>query len=146
VTLSTTGAVRDNGRCRDDRGTGVIASVFGVTMFLGFTLFTTQVAVHLLAVTTIDAETHDTARRIAKASVQRADPTTRRATINTELDRLGDRFRRWDPDPTIDLVHHPDQIVLRVRVDPPNPVLAGADRLLGIGTIERTARIRREDR
>lgn len=132
------------GRAAGDRGAGLLATTFGLAMFLGFVLFATQLTVNLLARTAVTAETLDAARRVARASVQTAGPDAVRAAQAAELARLRDRFSRFDPDPDLAFVDDPTFVVLTVAVDHPEPVLAGLDRALGLGTIERTVRVRRE--
>ncbi len=132
------------GRGAGDRGAGLLSATFGVAMFCGFVLFATQVTVNLLARTVVTAEALDAARRVARASVQAAGPDAVRAAEAAELAGLRDRFARFDPDPRIAFVDDPTDVVLTVAVDHPEPVLAGLDRALGLGTIERTVRVRRE--
>ena len=127
-----------------DRGAGLLASMFGVTLFLLFALSATQLAVHLLAATAVSAEADDTARRLARASVQRAAPEARAATEAAELARLRDRMRRIDPTPHVELLDHPDRVVIRVRVDSPGGVVTGLRSTLGLAGIERVASARRE--
>ena len=128
----------------DDRGAGLLASMFGVTLFLLFALVATQLAVHLLAATAVSAEADDTARRLARASVQRAAPDVRAATETAELERLRARMARIDPTPEVTLVDHPDRVVVRVRVDSPGGVVTGLRSTLGLAGIERVASARRE--
>jgi hypothetical protein len=68
----STGVVVPSGRWGSHRlavlrdvesGASSVASVFGVAIFLGFMLFSTQVLVHLYASSTVTAVAFDTARR-----------------------------------------------------------------------------------
>jgi hypothetical protein len=124
----------------------VLSSAFGVGIFLVFTLFATQLAVHLLAVTNVESETHDAARRIARAAVQRAGDGDGDRLARAELAALARRFGEIDPSASIELVPHDDAVIVRVRVRAPHGVVAGLSRTIGLGDIEYTARVRKEGR
>lgn len=81
------------GRCHGECGASSIASVFGVAIFLGFMLLSTQVLVHLYASSTVSAVAFDTARR---ASGLGGDCDTSAVNART---RLG----TWGAQPGVDI-------------------------------------------
>ncbi|CAN5903813.1 hypothetical protein BH23ACT2_BH23ACT2_28260 [soil metagenome] len=69
-------------------GTGVIASVAGVGVFLAFLLLAVQLSVNLYATSAVSAAGHDAARTVASRRVDHRDPasvTAARATAEQQL-------------------------------------------------------------
>jgi len=113
-----------------DRGSGLLATAFGLTFFLAFLLAAAQLLLHLHARSVLEAVTDDAASRAA-----RAVPLAQvEADARAALGRLGDGAAfEWGGDD--------DQLELRVVA--PSPVSGPLGQLLGESLVE-VARVRRE--
>ena len=121
-------------RVRGERGSGVVSSLAGVTMFLAFLLLAVHVVVGLYATTIVTDAAAAGARRVAGSSLtDEPDAPSRAETkIREALGAFGDAASiTWDLTP--------DTVGVTVRV--PRP---GILRVLGAGVIERTVKVRRE--
>ena len=121
-------------RLRGERGSGIVSSVAGVTMFLAFLLLVVHVVVGLYAASVVTDAAAAGARRVAGSSVtdDPEAPHRAEAKIRDALGALGDSASiNWDLGP--------DTVAVTVRVSRP-----GILRPLGTGSIERTVRVRRE--
>ena len=133
--LSTTRSVAGTdgshrrGLRRDECGASSIASVFGVAIFLGFMLLSTQVLVHLYASSTVSAVAFDTARR---ASGLGGDCGTSAANART---RLG----TWGAQPGVDIRCDPTADG-RIEVIISGPSPARGLSIFGTGLIDRIER------
>ncbi|HEX8802603.1 MAG TPA: hypothetical protein VF743_00375 [Acidimicrobiales bacterium] len=80
-------------RFDDDRGTGVVASVAALTVFLLFLLFSAQVLFGLYATSTVRATLHDAAARAAAAPAppDPADLDRLAAEAEASLGPMGER-------------------------------------------------------
>jgi hypothetical protein len=112
--------------------------IFGVAIFLGFLLLSTQVLVHLYATSTIGAVAFDTARRAAADGASCASIGARDRVVEAlggYGQRIDDPVCRSDGDQTV------------VTVTGPTPARLGGvfGGPLGLDRIERTARVRTED-
>ncbi len=116
----------------DERGTGVVASIAAVGIFLAFLVFAVQLAVNLHTSSTVSAVGHDAARSVASRSVDHRDPTSvTAAQVGAERNLrllLGGVGRSatvvWD--------HDQEVVRLRLVVDAPGiwpPGLAGGSSL-----------------
>ena len=131
--MSTRRSTRSASR-RDERGTGLFGSVFGVTAFLVFLLLAVQVAVALHARTAVGAAAYDAAR-VASG----ADGSTAAAEAGARS-MLGEA----GADTTFEWAVQGDDLVLRVRTPVPSILPASLRRPLGLDEVDRIVRIRRE--
>jgi hypothetical protein len=113
----------------DESGASSIASVFGVAIFLGFMLLSTQVLVHLYASSTVSAVAFDTARR---ASGLGGDCGASAASART---RLG----AWGAQPGVDVRCVPTADG-RIEVSISGPSPARGLSIFGSGFIDRIER------
>ena len=121
-------------RLRGERGSGVVSSLAGVTMFLAFLLLAVHVVIGLYAASVVTDAATAGARRVAGSSLTDDPdaPNGAEAKIRTALGALGDSASiTWDLDP--------DTVAVTVRVRRPTFL-----RAFGAGSIERTVRVRRE--
>lgn len=110
-------------------GASSIASVFGVAIFLGFMLLSTQVLVHLYASSTVSAVAFDTARR---ASGLGGDCGASAANART---RLG----AWGAQPGVEVGCVPTADgSIEVTISGPSP--ARSLRIFGAGVVDRIER------
>lgn len=113
----------------DEGGASSIASVFGVAIFLGFMLLSTQVLVHLYASSTVSAVAFDTARR---ASGLGGDCGPSAADART---RLG----AWGAQPGVEVRCTPTADgSIEVTISGPSP--ARGLRIFGAGLVDRIDR------
>lgn len=121
-------------RLRDERGSGIVSSLGGVTMFLAFLLLAVHVVVGLYAASVVTDAATAGARRVAGSSVTDDPEAAHRAEakIRDALGALGDSA-------SISWELGPDTVAVTVRVRRP-----GILRPFGTGSIERTVRVRRE--
>lgn len=102
-----------------ERGTGVVASIAAVGIFLAFLLFAVQLAVNLHTSSAVSAAGHDAARSVAARSVDHGDAGSVAAAQAAAERRLrsllggigGSAQVAWDLDP--------DVVRLRLVVDAP---------------------------
>jgi len=134
--MSTTRSSRSASR-RTEAGTGLIATVAGVTAFLVLLLLAVQVTYDLYATSAVSAAAYDAARVVAgadggAAKVGEAEAGARRA--------LGAYASRATFTWTLD----GEAVQLRVVAANPGFLPATLRRPLGIDTVDRTVRLRVE--
>ena len=121
-------------RLRGERGSGIVSSLAGVTMFLAFLLLAVHVVVGLYAASVLTDAAAAGARRVAGSSLtdDPEAPSGAETKIRTALGALGSSASiTWDLEP--------DTVAVTVRVNRPTFL-----RAFGAGSIERTVRVRRE--
>jgi hypothetical protein len=126
----------------DERGTGLIGTLAGVTAFLVLLLFATQVLVNLYATTTVTAVAFDAARIVAGGGGGPGSERLAEAGARRQLGRAGesaDFAWRW-VDSDGDAAR--DHLELRVRADSPTNLLPRVR--FPFQTIDRTVRVRAE--
>ena len=121
---------------RSDRGSGLIGTIFGVTVFLAFLTVALQVLFNLYTASVVTAAAYDAARM---AAVDGGDRVTAEAHARSLLGRLADdaRFTWIDDDP--------DVVQLRVIAPSPRFLVPVVDGALGLDVIDRTVTVRVED-
>lgn len=136
------GGARPRGRpepwSASEDGSSPLTTIFGVAIFLGFMLLSTQVLVHVYATSTVGAVAFDAARRAAAdgagcASIDAHDRVVR---------ALGDYGRRIEA-PVC--VSDGEQTVVTIVGPTPANLVGAFGGALGMDRIERTARVRTED-
>jgi hypothetical protein len=130
---------------RTDRGAGLIGTIAGVLVFLGFLLFAVQLLVDLYATSAATSAAFDGARLVAGSrtdhataeSVERARAEAERR-MRRELGGLGDQVTfDWSASDA-------DVVAVRIRGPAPRFLLPGVGGPLAFDTIDRTARVRVE--
>lgn len=128
-----------------DRGTGVISSLAGTTVFLGFLFFAVQLLFNLYATSVVTANAYDAARHVASSSIDHGNArsaaqarVTAEAEARGRMGRYATRVRAFDWSRTT-----PDAVRLRIRADNPNLLLFGAASL-GFDHVDRTIVVRTE--
>ncbi|MEJ7584492.1 MAG: hypothetical protein WKF43_10510 [Acidimicrobiales bacterium] len=126
------------------RGAGLLSSVAGITVFLGFLFFAVQLLYNLYATSVVTANAYDAARQVASSEVDHGDAGSvseaRRSAEAEARARMGryqsrvDAFE-WDRST-------PAAVRLRVRAHNPDLLLLGG--LLGFDDIDRTVVVRTE--
>ena len=126
---------------RDDRGTGLVASVAGVLVFLALVTFAAQLLISLYARTVVTAVAFDAARSVATGTDGRGDAETSDTTRAERTARalLGPTGNRASFSWTID----PDAVELRVRAPVPRLALLPVS-LGGLTEVDRTVTVRTE--
>lgn len=127
---------------RRDHGTGLISTAAGVLVFLLFLVFAVQLLFSLYASSTVTAVAHDAAARAA------SDPTPDLGQIAAEardhLGRMGEGAEMiWHTEDD-DGDGEPDLVALRIVVVPPRLVPRSIGQGVGLGAVDRTARVRIE--
>ena len=122
----------------DDReqGTGLVSSLAGVLVFLGFLLLAVQVLVHLYATSVVSVAAFDAARLASGAGGVSA-PAARAHGLGL-VGGYAEDVRTFDVDVGTDAVS------VHVVADSPAVLPAMFGRLTGIGVIDRTVVLRRE--
>ena len=126
----------------DERGTGLIGTVAGVTAFLVLLLFASQLLVNLYATTTVTAAAFDAARIVAGGDGGPDSERLAEAGARRQLGPAGssaDFAWRWldtDGDAA------DDHLELRVRADSPTNLLPNVR--FPFQTIDRTVQVRAE--
>lgn len=125
-----------------DRGAGLISMAAGVLVFILFVVFAVQLLFSLYASSTVTAVAHDAAARAASDPVAPREPIE--ADIRAHLGQMGEEaVLTWgDEDDDGDGI--PDTVSLRVVVAPPRLVPRSIGDGVGLGVVDRTARVRIE--
>lgn len=136
--------MKERARGPKDAGTGLIAMIGSLLVFLGFVFFAVNLLVGLYAASTITAVTNDAATSVASADVDHRDP---RAVAAARLDAerrwydelggLSERVERFDWSGS-----DADTVRLQVRVR--NPRLAFGTDAFGLAVVDRTVEVRVE--
>jgi hypothetical protein len=121
---------------RGQEGVGPISTVFGVAIFLGFLMLSTQVLVHLYTSSTVSAVAFDVARRASADGVGCAGARERAQQL---LGAYGQRSG-------VDVTCAEDGEMRTVTITGPTParMVDAFGATLGTDGIERTARVRIE--
>ena len=134
TTLPT--ALRSASR-RDDRGTGLIGTVFGVMVFLVLLLFAVQVLFNLYATSVVTAAAFDAAHQVADAG---GDPAAQAPALDHAHRVLGRYYEKvrfdWAGS-------HDAQVNLHVHAENRNFAFAGL-RLDALQVVDRTVKVRVE--
>lgn len=127
---------------RSEGGSGLISSAAGVLVFLVFVTFAVQLLFSLYASSTVTAVAHDAAARLARDPA--ADPGPVEADARRHLGRLGDDAELTWRTEDADGDGAADTVVLRIVVIPPRFVPRSIGDGVGLGVVDRTARVRIE--
>ncbi len=132
--------VEDEGthRCRGDHGTGLIANIAAITVFLAFLLFAVQLLVGLYARSMITGVAYDGARSVASYRTTDREHAQRQAEARMRAE-VGDLALVFDWDASTD-----DSIVLRIKADSPRFMLPGLTGPLATDHIDRQVSVRVE--
>jgi hypothetical protein len=126
----------------DDRGTGLVSTTAGVTVFLVLLLLAAQVLYNLYATSVVTAAAYDAARVVAGAAARGDSVEAERqgkARFRQLLGRYGTDFVE-----TLDFSESTDEVVvLHVRSLNPSLLLGRAGRT-AFGVIDRRVRVRVE--
>ncbi|HET7489154.1 MAG TPA: hypothetical protein VFJ85_14580 [Acidimicrobiales bacterium] len=128
-------------RPRGEAGTGVIATVFGVTAFLAFLMFAAQVLIGLYTRSLVSAATYDAARSVAGGGPAPVTENDAAANAQAQLGSYGKQVAfDWHPDdPRRDIEVH-----LTVTGPAPSLLPDSLLHMVGLGRIERSVTVRRE--
>jgi len=125
-----------------DRGTGLVATVAGVLVFLALVSFAAQLLVSLHARTVVSSVAFDAARSVATGTdhagePERVDISEAEDTARRLLGRVGDRASfSWEVDR--------DVVRLRVRAPVPRLSILPLPGLVGLSEVDRTIAVRTE--
>lgn len=136
--------MRRPARWSEERGTGVISSVAGISVFLVFLLFAVQLTVNLYATSTVTAAGYDAARVVASRRVDHANPVSvRRAEADAER---GLRQLLGEIGRTAQITWSVDAQVVRLRISTESPGILPPVFARGVGRsrIDRTFVVRIE--
>jgi hypothetical protein len=121
----------------------VLSTSFGVGVFLTLLFFVAHVLLNLWTISMVDEAAHQAATSIALSEVTPDEARKRAAAIDRARKSLGEYGGRVDfefqPDPT------GRTVVLRVRAPELNLLPPAASSALGVGGLDRTIVVRRED-
>ena len=124
-------------RSRNQRGTGVISSIFGLFVVLVLLLFAVQVVYDLYATSAVTAAAYDAARVVAGADGGPGATAVAEDGARQALGRYGERLRfEWAVDD--------DVVQLHVVARNPGFLPAALRSPLGVDTVDRTVRLRTE--
>ena len=127
---------------RRDHGAGLISTAAGVLVFLLFLVFAVQLLFSLYASSTVTAVAHDAAARAA--SDPSPDLERIAAEARSHLGRMGEEADMTWHTEDADGDGEADVVALRVVVTPPRLVPRSIGDGIGLGTVDRTARVRIE--
>ena len=123
-------------RLADDDGVGLVSTLFGVAMVLGFLLLASHVLVHLYARSAVAAAAYDAARMASGSEgVSAAAASAHGLSV---LGGFADRVH------TFDVSVGADEVRVHVTADSPALLPATFGRVLGIDEIDRTVTVRVE--
>ena len=129
-------------RARDDRGTGLIGTLAGVTVFLVLLLFAAQLLVNLYATSTVTAAAFDAARIVAGSEGGRDAEAGAERHARDLLGTAGESAAfEWTYD-DVDGDGAGDRVRLRVQTPSPTNLLPRLD--LPFQHIDRTVTVRVE--
>jgi hypothetical protein len=129
----------------NDRGTGLVSTIAGVTVFLAFLLFSVQLLLNLYATSVVSDVAYDGARSVAGYEIQAGGDTAVRREMAVQERRmrrlLGGYQRRvafdWSGTTA-------DSVRLRVRAENPTMLLRSLGGRLPFTSIDRTVVVRVE--
>lgn len=124
-----------------ERGSGLIGTIAGVTVFLAFLTFAVQLLFNLYTASVVTSAVYDAARLVANDESQPPDQLELRAAedyARSLIGRVGDDATfTWD-------LTDPDVVSLRVQADSPRFLMPIIDTQLGLDQIDRTVTVRVE--
>lgn len=123
----------------DEAGTGLIATVFGVAVFLAFLLLAVQTIFDLYARSAVGAAAFDAARVVAGSDAG-ATPAAQADAVTNARDVLG----HYGRDASFAWRVTPDEVELTVSVRSPSLLPTLVARPLGLDQIDRSVVVRRE--
>ena len=116
---------------RADDGAGIISSIVGLVVFLGFLLFAVQLALNLYAVSLVNASAYDAARVAAADNGGIAAGHQRLQAL------VGNAV-------TASWTDHPEHVTLRVSGENPTVLPSSVAGVLPFTSYERTVTVRKE--
>jgi hypothetical protein len=129
-------------RPNDDEGAGLIGSIAGVTVFLAFLMFATQLLMNLHTTSMVTSAAHEAARSVAGSGHGAPGSATAQAAGEQRARLLLGQFgQRVEFDWSATTA---DEVVLRVRADTLRFTLPGLPAALGFDEVDRTVRARVE--
>jgi len=126
----------------DDRGSGSLSTVFGVTVFLVLLMFCSHVLLNLWLTSSIDAVAHDAATDVATSG---ADDDELPGVRADAIDRAREALGGYGDD--VELVFEaspPDRVVLRVTAPGISLLPRAVADVTGLGGLDRRLTVRRE--
>ena len=128
-----------------DRGAGLIGTIAGVLVFLGFLLFAVQLLVDLYATSAATSAAFDGARLVAGSRTDHTSADSIGRARDEAERRMRDELGDFGDQVTFDWTGS-DAEVIAVRIEGPAPrfLLPGLGGPLGFDHIDRTARVRVE--
>lgn len=127
-----------------ERGTGVVASIAAVGVFLAFLLFAVQLAVNLHTSSTVSAAGYDAARAVASRSVDHGDAGSVAAAQQAAERQLRSLLGGIGRSATVAWHHDQEAVRLRLVVDAPGIWPSGLAGGSSLRTVERTFVVRIE--
>jgi hypothetical protein len=132
-------------RARGEAGTGLISTIAGVTVVLGFLLFATQLMVNLHGTTVVTGAAVDAARIAAGADSIDPNTGTPRPGATAEASRYARRLMgSVGDDAELTWGVDGDHLTLRVVARNPRIVVPALGGMLGFDVVDRTVRVRLE--
>jgi hypothetical protein len=129
-------------RPSDDEGAGLISSIAGVTVFLAFLLFATQLLLNLHTTSMVTSAAHEAARSVARSGDGAPGSAAAQAAGEQRARLLLGQFsQRVEFDWSATTA---GEVVLRVRADTLRFTLPGLPAALGFDEVDRTVRARVE--
>lgn len=125
-----------------EAGTGMIASLAGVVVFLALLLFATQVVVNLYAASTVTAAAFDAARIAAGADAGPGSEAAAEAHARSLLGAAGEAASFSWSWLDVDAEPGPDRVALRVVAPSPTSLVPGVQ--VPFEVVDRTVEVRVE--
>lgn len=122
-------------RWHDERGTGLIASIAGVTVFLALLFFATHLLVGLYFRSVVTALAHDAARLVAGSEGAEVDVQ----------DHFGRLLGSYEGEVRISVTEGEDMVEVTVDAEAPRLLWPGLMESVGVERVTRTVRVRIED-
>lgn len=118
----------------DERGQGLVPALAGLTVFLALLFFATHLLLGLYFNSVVTAATNDAARIIAGSG---GDGTDARAHVMSVLGS-------YEGDVAVSAADDGDAVAVTVVAEAPRLLWPGLMRAVGVETVERTVRVRKE--
>ena len=125
----------------DERGTGLISSVFGVTMFLVFMLVAVQVAYALYTRSTVGLAAYDAAQAVSGSDASYGGITKAESSANTHVETV---LGSYGHHAIISWAVSQNFVSVTVSVTSPTVVPKALARAMGLADTTRTVVLRRE--
>ena len=131
---------------RRDQGTGLVATIAGVSVFLVFLLFAVQLIIGLYATSAVTSAAFDGARQVAGHRVDHSRPDAVAAAQRSAEQRMRGELGRYGQQVTFDWSgSDASTVVLRVQAPAPRVGLPGVGQLASLSHIDRLVRVRIEE-